>query len=191
MKTRVVGLVVALVALAVGRGAATSVIAPTFEEMVAKAQYVFLGEVTSRQSEWREKPEGRAIYTMVTFKVLEPIKGLTSVQTVLDFLGGEVGDRGLRVEGMPVFRVGDRDIVFAHGQARTVSPLVGFMHGRLRVRRDQSGGEFVATHDGRLIGNPTDIGLTGVTRSARVSSPMSVRAMIALIRKTIDEQAAR
>ncbi len=191
MTMRAVVLTLALVALAIGRGWATTVVAPTFDELVAKAQYVFLGEVVARQSEWRETASGRAIYTLVTFKVLEPIKGITSVQTALEFLGGEVGDEGLRVAGMPVFAVGDRDILFAHGGPRTMSPLVGFMHGRLRVLRDRSGREFIATYDGRPLASPKEFGVAGLTGGATVSRPMTVRELIAQIRQTINAQARR
>ena len=47
--------------------------------------------------------------------------------------------------------------VFAHGQ-RAISPLVGFMHGRLRIERDFAGVDRVRTHDGRSLGGINEMG---------------------------------
>jgi hypothetical protein len=65
----------------------------------------------------------------------------------------------LDVVGMPNFSVGQRDVLFVGDTVKTMSPLVGFMHGRFRVERDlASGVDRVRTHDGRSLPDVSEIG---------------------------------
>ena len=43
-------------------------------------------------------------------------------------------------------------MLFVSGE-RSVSPLVGFMYGRMKVERDFAGVDRVRTHDGRSLGS--------------------------------------
>jgi hypothetical protein len=128
----------------------TTIVAPTFGELVARAEQVVLGRVVARQSTWIASRSGRVIVTDVTFHIERTMKGPIYAERSLEFLGGTIGDETLRVDGMPEFRVGDRDVLFIRDTGRPASPLVGFMHGRFRIVRDTfSGIETVRTHDGR------------------------------------------
>ena len=151
----------ALVApLGLSRAAApTSVVAPTFDELVARAESVFLGRVVALRSTWVDSRAGRAIVTDVTFAIERTVKGTVYAERSLEFLGGTIGDDTLRVSGMPEFHVGDRDVLFVSETGRPVSPLVGFMYGRFRVVRDaRTGTELVRTHDGRPLGSVDEVG---------------------------------
>lgn len=126
---------------------ATVVIPPTFEQLVARSQTVVVVEAVGQRSEW----QGSRIVTHVTFRVLDAWKGERAAQIVLTFLGGTVGNRTLRIEGVPMFRPGDRDVLFVDA-AGGASPLVGFMHGRFPVVRDSvTGTERVLTFDGQPL----------------------------------------
>ena len=92
------------------------------------------------------------------FRVEDVWKGSSSVVTRLEFLGGTIGQTRMDVTGMPAFTIGQRSVLFVTAQARSVSPLVGFMHGRLRVERDLSGVDRVRTHDGRSLGGINEFG---------------------------------
>jgi hypothetical protein len=46
------------------------------------------------------------------------------------------------------FKVGDRDILFVEHNGSQFIPLVGIMHGRFHVKRDQAGHESVVTNEG-------------------------------------------
>ncbi len=87
---------------------AASVVAPTFEGLVTRARTVFVAETVDVSSRWVSTGSGRAIVTVVTFKVLRTLKGELGAQTQLEFLGGTVGEYRLEVPGIPRFRVGDR-----------------------------------------------------------------------------------
>lgn len=148
---------------------AASVIAPTFDAMVARAQAVFVGETIDARSRWVETPSGRAIVTVVTFKVVRVLKGELGAQTQLEFLGGTVGEYRMEIPGMPKFRVGDEDVLFVDERGQPVSPVVGFMHGRFRVLED--GGtrrRSVARHNFEPLADVKDIGAS--TPAPRVSS---------------------
>ena len=146
--------------LGLSRAAApTSVVAPTFDELVARAESVFLGRVVALRSTWVDSRAGRAIVTDVTFAIERTAKGTVYAERSLEFLGGTIGDDTLRVSGMPEFHVGDRDVLFVSETGRPVSPLVGFMYGRFRVVRDaRTGTELVRTHDGRPLGSVDEVG---------------------------------
>jgi hypothetical protein len=132
----------------------TTVIPPTFDELVSNARIIFQGEVTDRQSEWETSSQGRSIITRMTFSVASVLKGQAGATVQLTFLGGTIGDTTLAVSDMPQFRIGDRDVLFVSPELRAVSPLVGFAHGRYRIVRDAvTGADEVRTHDGRpLVG---------------------------------------
>jgi len=146
--------------LGLARAAApTSVVAPTFDELVARAESVFLGRAVALRSTWVDSRAGRAIVTDVTFAIERTLKGTVYAERSLEFLGGTVGDDTLRVSGMPEFHVGDRDVLFVSETGRPISPLVGFTYGRFRVVRDtRTGTDLVRTHDGRPLGSVDEVG---------------------------------
>jgi hypothetical protein len=148
---------------------AASVIAPTFDGMIARAQVVFVGETLDVRSRWVSTASGPAIVTVVTFKVNRTLKGQLGGQTQLEFLGGTVGEYRMEVPGIPRFRVGDEDVLFVDERGQPVSPVVGFMHGRYRVLEDPgSGRRSVARYIFEPLASVSDIG--AATQPARVPS---------------------
>ena len=140
-----------------GVASSTTVIPPSFDALVSGAVRIFVGEVIGRDAIWVSTPQGRAIKTLVTFRVEDVWKGTSGPVTRLEFLGGTIGQATMEVVGMPTFRVGQRSVLFV-ASGRFVSPLVGFMHGRMRVERDFAGVDRVRTYDGRSLGAVTEIG---------------------------------
>jgi hypothetical protein len=161
----------AVLLTAVARPAApTSVVAPTLDDLVARAEQVYVARVVAVQAGWTASRAGRAIVTDVTFAIERTIKGPTYAERSLEFLGGTVGDDTLHVSGMPTFHVGDRDVLFVSDTGRPVSPIVGFMYGRFRIVRDAASGvDMIRTHDGRPLGSLADIG--NPQPPARVAPP--------------------
>ena len=137
----------------------TSIVPPTFEELVDGATTIFVGETVSRRSQRLESRDGPLIVTLVTFNVVETLKGAPGLQMTLEFMGGTVGELTLVVSGMPQFNVGDKDVVFVGRSTSAVSPLVGFAYGRFRISKDdQTGRESVRTYDGRNFASTTSMG---------------------------------
>jgi hypothetical protein len=137
----------------------TTVVPPTFEELVDRANTIFVGETVSRRSQRLENRDGPLIVTLVTFNVVETLKGAPGLQMTLEFMGGTVDDVTLVVSGMPQFNVGDKDVVFVGNATNAVSPLVGFAHGRFRISKDdRTGRESVRTYDGRNFAGTAALG---------------------------------
>ena len=137
----------------------TSVVAPTFDELVARSESVVVAQVVATRSTWVDSRAGRAIVTDVTFSIERTLKGPVYAARSLEFLGGTVADDTLHVTGLPEFHVGDRDVLFIKDSGRPVSPIVGFMYGRFRIVRDtRTGAEMVRTHDGRPLASVEEVG---------------------------------
>src|SRR5437867_3838696 len=96
-------LVCVLAASSAARGATVEPI--TFEELVQRAERIFVGEVVAVEP----VTDRNSIRTRVTFRVADTVKGHASTLVQLTFLGGQVGDVALEVSGMPKFNVGDEN----------------------------------------------------------------------------------
>lgn len=183
MFRRLLPLTVVCSLLATGIARSTTVIPPSFDALVASAGTIFVGEAMNIRSEWESTSNGRAIITIVTFRVEDVWKGNVGAVTQLEFLGGAIGEIGMKVEGMPTFRLGQRDVLFVGTQVRAVSPLVGFMHGRMRVERDTvTGVDRVRTYDGRALGSVAQIGPQRAPASLASTTPMRLTDLEAAVR---------
>ena len=143
----------------VGPASATTVVPPDFAGLVDRAGLVFRGEVVSREAALVTRGADRAIFTKVTFRVLEAIKGAPPPLLTLEFLGGAVGELSLEVSGMPRFEPGSQDIVFVTAGEPAICPLVAMGHGRYRILRDAQGAEFVARDNGSPLHRVDDVAL--------------------------------
>jgi hypothetical protein len=155
---------------------ATSVVPPSFAELVGEADAIYRGRVTAVASRRVEGTDGRGsmIKTFVTFAVERVLKGTEKREVTLEFLGGTVGTESLAVSGMPKFAVGDREIVFVQKNGVQFCPLVALMHGRYRVLKDESTArEIVARDNGLPLTDPADV------ETPMVNLPESVRAATA------------
>lgn len=137
--------------------AATSFVPVSFTELVTRADVIFVGDVTDVRPFALESSAGTVIMTRVSFSVADPLFGTSSLVEVFDFLGGQIGDAGMRVAEMPQFTVGERHVVFARRE-QSINPIVGFSQGLLRVTRDGSGVERVQTLDRRPLAQVESIG---------------------------------
>ena len=188
---RVVAALAIVVMMAATPGA-TTVIPPTFADLVARAQVVFVGETVAVESRWITTSAGPAIVTRVTYRVVRTIKGSLGAQTTLEFLGGTVGEARFEVSGVPKFRVGDKDVIFADERGRPVSPIVGVMHGRFRVLHDPaSGRESVARHNFQPLASVTELGAVAAPAQLSSARALSLRAFEDEIARAVRRQPAR
>lgn len=141
------GIAAATLALAGLLGSSASAIVDplAFEEVVAGAETIFLGRFADSRAFWEETPSGRLIVTRVVFAIERVYKGPPMIQTSLDFLGGTIGDMTMKVEGVPTFHPGDRDVLFVRPATRALNSLVGGESGRFRVERDERGRDAIRT----------------------------------------------
>lgn len=154
---------------------ATTVISPTFDELVDEAQVVFLGEVAAKRSRWAEEPLGRAIITDITFRVEDVFKGDAPSHVVLEFLGGSLEGYEFRVSELTDFAIGDRDVLFLESREQRPSPLVGMNYGRFNVKRSGlRGPDTVADFEGQPLVSIQQIGAPEPDTDAQVTGPVGV-----------------
>jgi hypothetical protein len=144
---------------------ATSVVPPSFAELVADADAIYRGTVTAVTSRHVARPDGQGavIKTFVTVRIEKVLKGAERPEVTLEFLGGTVGDESLVVQGMPKFAVGDREFVFVQRNGIQFCPLVAMSHGRYRQLRDAATGRDYVARDNRMP----------LTDTAEVALPMT------------------
>lgn len=145
-----------LLALALPAARATTVIPPTFDQLVTEAEVIFEGTVTGSRSEWTGEGSNRHIVTYVTFKVEDAIKGAPGGDYTIRMLGGTVDGQTMEVTDAPRFKAGDRDILFVKHNGTQFIPLVGIMHGRFHVLADEN--EKVAKDNGAIVADVAKLG---------------------------------
>jgi hypothetical protein len=127
------------------------------DSLSAHADGVIVGTVANIESMYG--PD-KNIYTVVTLKEVDPLKGDTAGSSLeLRFLGGTVEHDVLEVEGAPHFAQNERLILFVRGNGREMVPLVGWNQGVFRVGKDpKNGREIVFDHEGNRV-----LGVSGKT----------------------------
>ena len=155
---RVCSAALALALCCVIPASATTYEPVTFDELVTRADVIFIGEVTDVRPFPLRTRDCTIVKTRVIFRVSDPIFGTTAALEVFDFFGGEWGDIGMAIAEMPEFAVGDRRVVFA-SRERSINPIVGFTQGLLQISRDSSGIDRVFTLGGAPLGQPESIGV--------------------------------
>jgi hypothetical protein len=137
----------------------TTVIPPTFEQLVQQAELIFQGTVTDVRSVWEGEGAQRHIDTYVTFQIADSVKGNAGSSYTIRMLGGTVGNETMEVTDTPKFKVGDRDILFVEHNNEQFVPLVGINHGRFHVQRDeQTGRDVVLNGEGEPVRDVTKFG---------------------------------
>jgi len=162
---------------------ATTVIQPSFDQLVGSADYIVRAQVKAVESEWRvnaAKPGERYIGTRITLDVREVIKGTPPQPLVISVVGGRIGDEELVVNGAPKFEAGDECILFVRGNGHSFFPLVGLMHGYFPVYRDiPTGRASVLRYNGQPLYSERQLDSSGTPaanfRSA-TSRPMTPEA---------------
>lgn len=171
---------------------ATTVIPPTFEDLVSRAELIFQGTVTSVRSDWVGEGGQRHIASYVTFRVQDAIKGNPGATYTIEMLGGTVGDQTMKVTDAPDFKVGDRDILFVEHNGQQFIPLVGIMHGRFRLQHEQqTGRDIIATNDGRPLSDVTQLGKDEHAAVAANRAPLSMGDFKSAIHTSIRNSAGR
>jgi hypothetical protein len=137
---------------------------PALSDSVKEADYIFQGVVS--KVEYRLSDGTQQLpYTFVTFKVEKTLKGAVNQQFItLRFIGGPDNNkkRFLTVSNVPLFDVGDRDILFVQGNGKSDSPLVGGNAGRFRIINNKvytdEGVQLLVNNQGNLVyGSPASL----------------------------------
>ncbi|MGH9798467.1 MAG: hypothetical protein ACRD5D_09975, partial [Candidatus Polarisedimenticolia bacterium] len=136
------------IALMVPEARAAMVPAMDLEEMAGRAEVIVLGTVEEAKPAWVEG--GRLIVTRVAVGVEQSLKGGPRSRVEFTVIGGRVGETTLVASGAPVFRPGERVVLFLDrspapgepAEAVRARPLgvTGWNLGTMPVRRDPATG---------------------------------------------------
>ncbi|HLW36441.1 MAG TPA: hypothetical protein VKS98_12355 [Chthoniobacterales bacterium] len=182
-----------LIGIALTRVSGTTVIPPTFEQLVQQAEFIFQGTVTNTQSVWVGEGAQRHIETYVTFQVEENVKGQAGSSYTIQMLGGTVGDETFEITDTPKFKAGDRDILFVEHNNDQFVPLVGISYGRFHVQRDeQTGRDVLLTNEGEAVRDLTQLGRNQKAATiADVSQAITPDALKAAVHQQLGDSAGR
>ena len=126
-------------------------------DLVQQADVIFVGTAIESVSAWNA--EHTRIYTRTTFQVEESLKGNARGTIVIETLGGAVKGLGMKVPGMPVFRVKERNLIFVTTGRRTgTHRVLGWAQGNFQIRRDPQTGREIVTRSMAgvsLVGAPS------------------------------------
>jgi hypothetical protein len=169
-----------LIGVVVSAVIATTVIPPTFDQLVKQAELIFQGTVTDARSVWEGEGGQRHIETYVTFRVDDNVKGDAGASYTIRMLGGTVGDQTMEVSDAPKFKVGDRDILFVEHNYDQFVPLVGIDHGRFHVQHDDTTGrDIVVNGEGEPIKNLAKLGYeTESVSAAEAMTPEQLKSAV-------------
>lgn len=169
---------------------ATTVIAPDFDHLVSRADAIFEGDVTNVQSQWIGEGAQHRIVTFVTFKVDQSLKGDLGNSYTIRMLGGTVDGNTMSVSDAPKFAVGDHDLLFVENNGRQFIPLVGIQHGRVRIKKDQSGNDVLMTGEDQPLADVAQLG-NDEPAMARNRRSLSLEQFKAAVQDRVRQQKAR
>jgi hypothetical protein len=156
---------------------ATTVIPPSFNELVNEAEIIFQGTVTSVHHQWVGEGAQRHIVSYVTFKVEESLKGNPGKEITLRMFGGTVDGQTMQASDAPKFKVGDRDVLFVEHNGTQFIPLVGIMYGRYRVQRDENGRDMILTDKGAPLSSTDQVGKESVSTGPAMTAEQFKQAV--------------
>lgn len=166
---------------------ATTVIPPTFDQLVDRAEMILQGTVTEVQPQWTGEGAQRHIVTYVTFQVEEALKGTPGGKYTIRMFGGEIAGEGMAIADAPQFHVGDQEIVFIENNGSQLIPLVGMMFGRFHVRQNEAGQEIVTTNENEPVTNVPRFGQPAPALAAANEPDVTSTDFKAAVRKHIEE----
>jgi hypothetical protein len=170
----------------------TTVIPPSFDELVSRAEVILQGTVTDVRSQWTGEGAQHRIVSYVTFKVEDAMKGAPGESYTLCMLGGTVDGETMEVSDSPKFKVGDRDIIFVENNGSQFIPLVGIMHGRFHVDKDkETGREMITTNEREPLKDLSSLGKQERREQrANASEALSPNDFKSAIRRAVQNQPA-
>jgi hypothetical protein len=128
---------VLLAALRAAPASATQVIALDTRALVSSSHDIVVGEVLAARSYWN--PERTRIYTDVTVRVNETLRGATGTLTLTQ-MGGVVDGARYTVPGSPEFKPGEEALLFVWRDPSGRAQVNGLAQGKFDIRRDPSTG---------------------------------------------------
>ena len=113
---------------------ASSIKSASISEVANNSALIFEGRVIA--SRVVQQPGSKAVHTLITFEVLDVLKGEHARPVIeLSFLGGSVGEITMHVTDLHRPVMGERGIYFVENPERTqVNPFYGWDQGHFKLK---------------------------------------------------------
>jgi len=131
------------IALAAAVANSTTLARMSFDELAQKSSAVARVRCQGAESYW----DGGELWTDTRFEVVERSKGSLGAWITVRMLGGRADGFTSRVDGVPVFRVGEEVCLFLWGKPGEAYRVLGWSQGTFRIRRDPRTGEEKITQE--------------------------------------------
>ncbi len=121
------------------------------DELAAESDRIVLGRVLFSESFLRRDGQ---IWTWHRIEVEREIRGHAPAEgeVIVETMGGQIGEIGMRVEGEASFQVGERVLVFVHGGGPYKAfRTVGMGQGVMRIRREKGVDTIRQSREGLLL----------------------------------------
>ncbi|HEX5686563.1 MAG TPA: hypothetical protein VFY73_21260 [Ideonella sp.] len=133
--------------------------AATLNELATASRFIVHSRVSKVEYAQSEAAKGQpgVPHTIVTFDVVKPLQGnVGAASFTLRFIGGPDGrGRFMQASNVPVFQLGDEDILFVQGNGSKGCALAGCADGRFRVLNglvyDGTGTPVLRVESGRVV----------------------------------------
>jgi hypothetical protein len=121
------------------------------DDLVEQSDGIFLGRVVLSESFQRANG---TLGTWHRIVIERDVRGTASSEqeVIVETLGGQLGDLGMRVEGEPSFSLGERVVVFVRGDGGySAFRPVGMGQGVMRVRMEEGVETVRQTREGMML----------------------------------------
>jgi hypothetical protein len=122
---------------------ATTLARMSLEQLAAAADAIARVRCDHAESRW----ESGEIWTVMTFDVVESLKGALPLQVTVRLPGGRVGHLTAAVDGVPKFNAGDEAVVFLERSRGGGFSVTGWVEGTFRIERSARTGRETVTQD--------------------------------------------
>jgi hypothetical protein len=157
------------------------------DQLVGQSDRILLGKVVFSESFQRANG---MLGTWHRIEIERDIRGNAEGEreVIVETLGGQLGDIGMRVEGEPAFAIGERVILFArgHGAFSAFRP-VGMGQGVMRVRSDQGVETVTQTREGMMLMRRDARGQLQKSLGA-LSAPERLDVFLSKVRTILEQQ---
>ena len=183
VRRTVVLAIAALAMLTASYAAATTVEKMSLRDLAKKSDAIVLARVEDETARYDANKE---IYTYITLRVLEPVKGPKKDEVItIRQIGGTVDKIASIVPGTPTFRKGEEVVLFLTQKDGAGYPWVmGLQQGKYSVTADEKGSKSVRNEiDGEL----KFVAPGGKTTDAEAGKAQPLQSFLDGLRTQLDE----
>lgn len=172
----------ALALLTASYAAATTVEKMSLRDLAKKSDAIVLAVVEDETARYDANKE---IYTYVSLRVLEPVKGPKKDEVItIRQIGGTVDKISSIVAGTPTFRKGEEVVVFLTQKDGAGYPWVmGLQQGKYSVTTDEKGSKHVRNE----LGGLTLVAPGGKTSEAEAGKAQPLQSFLDGLRTDLDQ----